>query len=164
MKKRLPWDVFAVGIVELATAGLGLLSALGHLSSPSEPVTRYAYVALFGLVRLRSSLWIGVDELLGGGALLVAGYGLIKGRAYGWWLSMGLVIMRGIPASLANLAMGPVIAISLGSACIVLVWGLFRIKLFRPFGRGKEGPTWTPPPPAMPDASDPPETDADTEA
>jgi len=73
------WLIFCYAIMILLF-GVILTVGLGHLNGyRSRPI-------LFGLLTVTSDLGNGVYALLLGFATLAGGFGLIKGRKYGWWI------------------------------------------------------------------------------
>lgn len=127
--QRAPRDVLIMGIVSIIVGALFLISGLARFCGPVDPAkSQMIHVAFFGLVRLHSRFCIGAYELLIACASFIVGYGLIKRRAWGWWIMIVLII-NGIPSSVANASI-----ISLAMTGVFLLWGLFRINLYHPFG------------------------------
>jgi len=122
------------------------LNAFGHAVWPMDHTkSRMIHTAPLGLTELRWRPLVVVQESVLACLTFWGGRGLIRRRAYGWWLLMGCVLFQGIPETFANLGFLPGwctgLALVIGGATVM--WGVFRIPIYEPFASmfGKDGHT-----------------------
>jgi len=141
VKVRPPWDARVIGWAHVAFGILGLLLAiiaLAGIAHPSESGWKpWRPLILFGTLEIHSISWQGVRGLLLGIAMMLGGYGLARGRRYGWWLILACNL-ESLPMLLVNLTTTPCVTpVWLVFYLLVLGWLLGRIRLYRPFGHGR---------------------------
>ena len=136
-KARPPWDARLVGWAHVAFGILGLLLWTAVLTGFAQPgPSEWRSLYLFGMLEVRSVLWSGVIGVPLSAASVLEGYGLARGRRYGWWLALALNL-NVLPTLWVNLTAPPRVApIWLAFYLLVLGWLLWRVRLYRPFGSG----------------------------
>ena len=131
------WDVTWVGalmIVGAVSHVLQLLRVLqiGGLDSGAGRRT------VLGILTLDSAPAIAATEAGMAVVSFVAGYGLLKRRAFGWWLAI-LIILQTFAVSIVNLDLYPLaMTVGIVSVPVGFLWYVLRIPLLRPFG-GRTG-------------------------
>lgn len=132
--QRAPWDVWVVGSLCFVGAALYILGGLPRIFMSSCPhEVERNYVTLFGILSPSSPFWIGICYLVHAVFEVAEGYGLVRGRSYGWWLMIiglfdrvALTIVQ-FPSS----AYWGLLRLLL--ICVLLGWAIFRIRFYRPF-------------------------------
>lgn len=128
-KRKCPWDAKAMGVIQMILSSVFFILSIGYVAEPKVELP-FAHVIIFGMVSTRSSLLAGINYLTTTGLGILAGYGLIKLRPYGWWL----LVISLVDGTLIGLRT-PQWATPLGVSLLVLTfaWAIFRAKLYKPF-------------------------------
>lgn len=129
--RKCPVDAKIVAISCIVMSVIPLIAGLSSLMEPDEPV-RHPYYVLFGMVFVRLQLWAGIFCLIGVGFSVVTAYGLIRLRAYGWWLLVADIlngILRGVRTPEYITVLGLVLVV------VYLGWAIFRWPLYKPIPR-----------------------------
>lgn len=136
-KRMMPWDTQVLGWFRAATGGVVfafgslLLAGIARRPDEAEP-----FPVLFGLVFLESGQAMGLYYVVLGICGAVCGWGLIRGRSWGWWLGMAGAA-NGVATSaftLKRFGSVGIVGISMGGAFIL--WLMFRARIYSPFGQG----------------------------
>lgn len=130
-RRKLPWDAKLMGIFSFFSAAIMIWSGLPRVLGLFNPDEQY--LAMFGILRLTSSFSIGTCFLLHAGVVCVSGYGLLKGRAFGWWLLMYMSVSH-LPDTIRSIHGGVSQMLTIVLASLWIAWALFRIRLYDPFG------------------------------
>jgi len=133
--KRMPWDVKLIGWLAL-TGGIagfvmGSLLAWGVVGYRDAD---WCALTLFGTVDITSNLRLGIMYMVKGPLSFVKGYGLLKGRAFGWWLYMVTLVEASVNGILLAPIRPCVAAFGLSIICLQIAWLIFRARLYRPLG------------------------------
>ena len=138
-EERLPKDVWIVGCLTIAwgfsrlVRGVGLLAGMG-VRGPSLPA-----FSLFGAISIDSEVALGITYVVYASAFAVAGYALIKGRAYGWWM-LALLVLNATGSSLRAVKASPSTLVLPVVGMFTYIWLALRAKPLRAFGN--HFPSW----------------------
>lgn len=138
-QRKRPWDVGLVGWLCVAWAAVKLIRGLASLTpNPSRP--HQVIFALFGAIEIRSHLWIGLAFLLYACAAGIAGYGLVRGRKFGCWVLLALVL-DGLAGGIREASVGVpgFLFLTILLSMVFGTWLIFRRGLFR-LGSGARVP------------------------
>ena len=136
-RKKAPWDVKIV-------AGLDIFNAVGALLFAEAFLARKASIAdfpgwvpliLFGTVQVTSDFWFGILSVVYVCLNGITAYGLLKRWRLGWWGQL-LLTLDGITICIGNARYTPIrsyfwIVVNV----LLLFWLIYRMKMYRPFGR-----------------------------
>ncbi len=130
---RLPDDVRVIGFIHVlsgfALLARGLLIILGVL----PPGPDLGVPTLFGAIWITTRLGKGIEQLIIAPLALIRGYGLLRGRAFGWWLyTIALVELTYDWIAYGHvrpLMMVPILVLN----ALQGAWLIYRWRLFRPF-------------------------------
>ena len=134
MLTRRHWDVIVMGVPGILGGLLYFLDALEKAVVTTElPRQQSPYEVLMQALGIESSVVAAVCACFLGCLSLVGGYGIIRIRAYGWWLTL-LKMGIGVSVSVACFRVRPfeTCAAILGVP-VSLAWLICRIPLYRPF-------------------------------
>ncbi len=142
-QRKMPWDVRTFGVVCYVGAGLcfaNVLYLLARVLMPSYPVRpQDKRVILFGVLIVATPLWVGIYGFVSGVIAVLQGYSLRRGHALGWWLWM-IGVFSSFAFGISKVDTNPWWAVwyfFFSSLCFA--WGIFRIAIYRPFGKGSSG-------------------------
>ena len=135
--RRIPADVRILGLLDVVGGAMvvviGVAWSLSILPLPPSWIGQEAMV-LFGTVRVSSPLGFGLARSLRGVITVITGYGFLRGRAWGWWLSL-LYMVEAIPSNIVIAPDYPRWAI-FAFTCMALntAWLTYRFRFFAPLG------------------------------
>jgi len=128
---RLPWDARVVSVTAWVSAVVSFLAGAILCIPGVEAVDPVRFLGLIPM----NGLWLGLYFIGFSVAVAVAGYGIWKGTRYGWWLIV-CTVPAGLPASVAAIPeAGYKAAPSLIMAALLLLWCVFRARLYDPLFR-----------------------------
>jgi len=136
LPSRVPLDGRFVGWGHLVF-GIGLcVTGVLLLTGLVQPVRgEWRVLGPFGVFELQTTPWQAGYAVFSSMLLAAGGWGLAKGRGYGWWLLAVAHIDR-LPTVLVNLPVRPALATAyLAFSLVALVWLTWRRRVFRPFGK-----------------------------
>jgi len=138
--RKIPADVRILGKLGVVAGAIGVVIGLGWILG----LFRHDFAAreiltLFGALRVRSPLGLGVSQGVRSLVGVIIGFGYLRGRPWAWWLAL-LYLVEAIPG---NVILAPqrvgwaVFAFS----CMALKagWLTYRFRFFKPLG-GKTRP------------------------
>lgn len=132
--QRRPLDVriaaalmFALGCY-IALIALTVLLGLAR-KAPTSPDEAYG---LFELAGLRSAVWDGIEIAVSGAAWIVAGYGVLRLRAYGWWAALGVFLYEAVLLCVNWSCLSTWWLPSIVLDTLLAIWLLLRARLFNP--------------------------------
>lgn len=140
VKQRVPnrtWDVTWTGALTIVGAGSYVLRLLRVLQIPGFD-SGAGRATVLGILRMDSLPAIAATEAGMAVVSSVAGYGLLRRRAFGWWLAV-LIMPYSYVDSIVNFDACP-LGTTVGIVMLPLgvLWYALRIPLLRPFG-GRTG-------------------------
>ena len=131
------WDVTWVGALMIVGAASYVLRLLRVLQIPGFD-SRAGPATVLEILKVDSLPAIAATEAGMAVVSFVAGYGLLKRRAFGWWLAV-LIMPYGYVGSIVNFDVNPLgITVSIVGLPLGVLWHALRIPLLRPFG-GRTG-------------------------
>jgi len=131
MASKRDWDISAWGIIALLVGAMMLCNVFSEYPQHTLVAT---YLAIFGVY---SHVAIRVYTFMMAILSLVSAKGIFKVRAYGWWLSILILVIDAIPRSIVGLWVMPFAsAISLAYMPVYVLWFMFRVPAYHPF-RGR---------------------------
>jgi len=134
-------DMWLMGVANILFGAFGFVSGAAFISGFASPlVESLPRIYLFGIFPINSLLWQGVGSALHGLAFVVGGWGLLRGRAYGWWVTL-LMALSGVRWLLDKFVHYPYgCSIWFAILALVVAWLLRRARFYRPFGRKRLQP------------------------
>lgn len=138
LEKRMPLDVRIIACLFVASAiiifFMVALSFFGVLHFNPD----YSRPVLFGLVSLDSDFTSATYYSLFAVLDLICAYGLIRGRAYAWWLML-ILCLWGLADTLLIYFEAPITAtLSLCMSVAIIVWLVYRRGLYNIGGKVAE--------------------------
>ena len=130
----MPRDVVVIGWLNLVGGILGFVAAGFVLGGVTKVKGSWDTFVFFGLVHVTSEVGVALRYLIAGAACVVAGAGLLRGRWWGWWM-MVILMVEGISLTLIRPSVVWIPAFAIGINGAFLAWLAFRARLFHPFGR-----------------------------
>jgi hypothetical protein len=128
--QNLPRDANIVAGLVFVSATIGflclVLQTIGILHVPSD----YGRPVLFGILSLTSDSALGIHTFLTACASAFCAYGLMKGKKFGWWMTL-IVVINGISDSLLIFGKHPIAAtVSICFGAGIIGWLLYRKHLY----------------------------------
>lgn len=147
-------DMRLMGVAHVLFGACLLVSGVAFISGfafpPAQPLLT---IYIFGLLSVNSLFWQSVGGLLHGSALVVGGWGLLTGRAYGWWITL-LMELIGVRFLLVEFEHYPYWnSVQFALLALVVAWLLWRAHFYRPFGRKRLQPDDDEQPAGTPDSA-----------